>query len=66
MTWDRSKQKYFISRQNDIVWMVITADCTRAVKELPATWDNKLIKKICFAENDDEVIKLISEIKFNG
>ena len=54
--WDRSKQKYWIARITQ-PWKVIAINNGRYVCNYPSfNYDDDLIEKVCFAE-DDEVVK---------
>lgn len=61
--WDRSKQNYWILRRGD-PWKVINSKTDETVCEYPACYyDSEVTKQICFAKDDEEVKKLVEQIK---
>jgi hypothetical protein len=59
--WDRSKQTYFILRRGD-PWNVSTID-GKYVCDFPAYFNQEeTVKQICFANNDEEVLNIVSKI----
>lgn len=56
--WDRSKQKHFVLRRGN-PWSVCDMKGVY-VCDFPAfSYDMDLVTKICFAENDEDVKKLL-------
>jgi len=59
MVWDRSKQNYWISRNNRCIYSNAENRC---VGHFTAYFfDDELVEKICFAANDEEVKRLLED-----
>ena len=64
--WDRSKQNYFI-RAGKHTWKVLKMKGQESVCEFPVgCLADKDIDQICFAQDDDEVKKVVSEMDMDG
>lgn len=61
MTWDRSKQTFWILRRGD-PWKVMDAQTDKSVAFFPANCYHECIDKICFATNVDEVKEIIKDV----
>ena len=67
--WDRSKQKYWIQCCRNYDIRSCYGDYNRVVCKInkETFWkissDSDLLYQVCFCENDEELLKLIGEIK---
>jgi hypothetical protein len=62
--WDRTKQKYWVSRANNTIYR---SHDNSKVFGLPASldiYDTAKLKEVCFAEDDVELLMLLGE--FSG
>ena len=61
--WDRAKQNYWILRYGD-PWKVISSKTNETICDYPAhNYDMEATEKICFAENDEEVKKIVKGLE---
>lgn len=62
-SWDRSKQTYWIKRGP--TWKIVSCKTNISICECPyGLYDDDLVRRICFAVNDEEVKSIVEEILY--